>query len=86
MTEVVLMVTAESNGRSTIDDDDNDFWWFERSTLMDKDTAPPRLSIRYPGPQGLYYCSVGEEIHMGEGCERHAALLMTSIFKASTKR
>ncbi len=52
-----------SNGRATIDDDDNDFWFgFEQEYfIMDVETQLP-LGFPvggYPGPQGLYYCSVG---------------------------
>ena len=52
-----------SNGRATIDDDDDDFWFgFEQEYfIMDTDTDLP-LGFPpggYPGPQGLYYCSVG---------------------------
>jgi len=53
----------ESNGRATIDDDDNDFWFgFEQEYfLWDPETnLPPGFpSAGYPAPQGPYYCSVG---------------------------
>ncbi|MFN4315243.1 MAG: glutamine synthetase beta-grasp domain-containing protein [Chitinophagaceae bacterium] len=52
-----------SNGRATIDDDDNDFWFgFEQEYfLWDPATNKPLgfPSGGYPGPQGPYYCSVG---------------------------
>ena len=52
-----------SNGRATIDDDDDDFWFgFEQEYfLWDMDTQlPPGFPEQgYPRPQGPYYCSVG---------------------------
>ena len=54
----------ESNGRATIDDDDNDFWFgFEQEyflwdTAIDKPLGFPKEG--FPArPQGPYYCSVG---------------------------
>ena len=66
-----------SNGRATIDDDDNDFWFgFEQEYfIMDTKTQLP-LGFPvggYPGPQGMYYCSVGGKNTWGrELVERHA--------------
>ncbi|MCA9085033.1 MAG: glutamine synthetase beta-grasp domain-containing protein [Planctomycetaceae bacterium] len=53
----------ESNGRATIDDDDDDFWFgFEQEYfLWDPEHNLP-LGFPpggYPAPQGPYYCSVG---------------------------
>jgi glutamine synthetase len=52
-----------SNGRATIEDDDNDFWFgFEQEyVLVDTETDKPVGFPHggYPGPQGPYYCSVG---------------------------
>jgi glutamine synthetase len=52
-----------TNGRATIDDDDEDFWFgFEQEyTLWDPETQKPIgfPSSGYPAPQGPYYCSVG---------------------------
>ncbi len=53
----------ESNGRATIDDDDEDFWFgFEQEYfLWDPEHNLP-LGFPpggYPAPQGPYYCSVG---------------------------
>lgn len=52
-----------SNGRATIEDDDNDFWFgFEQEYfLWDTDTNKPLgfPSGGFPGPQGPYYCGVG---------------------------
>jgi glutamine synthetase len=67
----------ESNGRSEIDDDDNDFWFgFEQEYfIMDCDTQLP-LGFPiggYPGPQGMYYCSVGgKNTHGRDLVEEHA--------------
>lgn len=68
----------ESNSRATIDGDaDDDFWFgFEQEYfIMDTHTQLP-LGFPvggYPGPQGLYYCSVGgRNTHGRELVERHA--------------
>ena len=71
----------ESNGRATIDDDDNDFWFgFEQEYfIMDVDTQLP-LGFPlggYPGPQGLYYCSVGgKNTHGRHIVEEHADMCL----------
>ncbi|GJM13300.1 MAG: glutamine synthetase [Pseudohongiella sp.] len=58
-----------SNGRATIDDDDEDFWFgFEQEYfLWDlKTNLPPGFPPGgYPGPQGPYYCSVGAQNAFG---------------------
>ena len=65
MTEVLNAdgTAHESNGRATIDDTDDDFWFgFEQEYfLWDRATdAPPGFPPGgYPGPQGSYYCGVG---------------------------
>jgi len=72
----------ESNGRATIDDDDNDFWFgFEQEyTLWDLEHHTPLgfpASGYYPPPQGPYYCSVGAEFAVGrEIVERHLELCL----------
>ncbi len=52
-----------TNGRATIEDDDNDFWFgFEQEYfLWDPETSKPLGFPEggYPRPQGPYYCSVG---------------------------
>ena len=65
MTEVLNAdgTPHETNGRATIKDDDNDFWFgFEQEYfLWDPETNRP-LGFPlngYPEPQGPYYCSVG---------------------------
>ncbi|MDX1941914.1 MAG: glutamine synthetase beta-grasp domain-containing protein [Saprospiraceae bacterium] len=65
MTEVLNAdgTPHESNGRATIDDDDNDFWFgFEQEYFLwdlaiNKPLGFPESG--YPAPQGPYYCSVG---------------------------
>jgi glutamine synthetase len=65
MTEVLNAdgTAHESNGRATIDDDDEDFWFgFEQEYfLWDPETdLPPGFPHKgFPRPQGPYYCSVG---------------------------
>ena len=58
-----------SNGRSLIEDDDNDFWFgFEQEYfLWDVETDKPLgfPAGGYPGPQGPYYCSVGAKNAFG---------------------
>jgi glutamine synthetase len=52
-----------SNGRATIEDDDNDFWFgFEQEYFLWNPETNKPLGFPaggYPGPQGPYYCSVG---------------------------
>lgn len=65
MTEVLNAdgTAHESNGRATIKDDDNDFWFgFEQEYFIwdlsiNKPIGFPKEGE--PGPQGPYYCSVG---------------------------
>ncbi len=59
-----------TNGRATIDDDDNDFWFgFEQEYVfwdIDLNNALGFPSAGYfPAPQGPYYCSVGAEYIVG---------------------
>lgn len=66
-----------SNGRSAIDDDNDDFWFgFEQEYfIMDVATELPLGFPRggYPKPQGMYYCSVGGlNTHGRELVEEHA--------------
>lgn len=59
----------ESNGRATINDDDNDFWFgFEQEyVLQDPETGLPLgfPAGGFPRPQGPYYCSVGAQNSFG---------------------
>ncbi len=79
MTEVLNADSSphQSNARAQIDDDDNDFWFgFEQEYfIMDVETQLP-LGFPvggYPGPQGLYYCSVGgKNTHGRSLVEEHA--------------
>jgi len=71
----------DSNGRATIDDDDNDFWFgFEQEyTLWDTEHHTPLgfpASGYYPPPQGPYYCSVGAEY--AEMVEKHLDLCIAA--------
>ncbi|MBT8295902.1 MAG: glutamine synthetase beta-grasp domain-containing protein, partial [Gramella sp.] len=71
----------ETNSRATIDDEDDDFWFgFEQEYfIMDTKTQLP-LGFPvggYPGPQGMYYCSVGgRNTHGRKLVERHADLCL----------
>ncbi|MCY4263302.1 MAG: glutamine synthetase beta-grasp domain-containing protein [Gammaproteobacteria bacterium] len=83
MTEVLNADNSPhaSNGRATIDDDDNDFWFgFEQEYfLWDIETDLPAGFPRggYPGPQGPYYCSVGaNNAHGREVVEDHLDLCL----------
>ncbi|WP_338876312.1 glutamine synthetase beta-grasp domain-containing protein [Spirosoma sp. SC4-14] len=53
----------ESNGRATIEDDDNDFWFgFEQEYFLWSPVTNKPLGFPAegdPAPQGPYYCSVG---------------------------
>ena len=81
MTEVLNSdgTPHESNTRATINDDTNDFWFgFEQEYfIMNVETQLP-LGFPlggYPGPQGLYYCSVGgKNTHGRDFVEEHADL------------
>ena len=81
MTEVLNAdgTAHESNGRATINDDNNDFWFgFEQEYfIMDRKTKLPLGFPEggYPAPQGMYYCSVGGNNTFGRDLvEEHADL------------
>jgi len=83
MTEVLNAdgTPHESNGRATIDDDDDDFWFgFEQEYfLWDRETnLPPGFPEGgFPRPQGPYYCSVGANNTFGRDCvEDHLDLCL----------
>lgn len=70
-----------TNGRSTIQDDDEDFWFgFEQEyTIWNPETNKPIgfPAEGYPGPQGPYYCSVGSGKAVGrEVVEEHLELCL----------
>jgi len=81
MTEVLNSdgTPHETNGRATIDDDDNDFWFgFEQEYfLWDPETQLPLGFPEggFPAPQGPYYCGVGASSAYGrEIVEEHMDL------------
>jgi glutamine synthetase len=79
MTEVLNAdgTAHSSNGRATIDDDDNDFWFgFEQEYfLWDPETKLPLGFPKDQTPQGQFYCSVGAKNAFGrEMIERHVDL------------
>jgi glutamine synthetase len=81
MTEVLSAdgTPHATNGRATIDDDDNDFWFgFEQEYfLIDPATNLPLGFPHngYPAPQGPYYCGVGGNRAFGrEIVEEHLDL------------
>ena len=83
MTEVLNAdgTPHETNGRATIDDDDNDFWFgFEQEYfLWDPETDKPLgfPAEGNPPPQGPYYCSVGAKNAFGrEIVEEHLDALL----------
>lgn len=85
MTEVLNAdgTPHESNSRAKINDPDSDFWFgFEQEYfIMSKETQLP-LGFPvggYPGPQGMYYCSVGgKNTHGRAFVEEHADLCIAA--------
>jgi len=70
-----------SNGRATIEDDDDDFWFgFEQEYFLWDPTTnlPPGFPPGgYPPPQGPYYCSVGaRNAYMRDLIEEHLDLCL----------
>ncbi len=83
MTEVLSAdkTPHPSNGRATIEDDDNDFWFgFEQEYfLWDVHNNLPFgfPDSGFPSPQGPYYCSVGaKNTHGRELIEEHLDLCL----------
>ena len=72
-----------SNGRATIDDDDDDFWFgFEQEyTIIDPETNLPLGFPKggFPAPQGPYYTSVGTQNTFGrELVDEHLHLCLAA--------
>ena len=86
MTEVLSAdgTPHPSNSRATISADDNDDFWFgfeQEYFIMDvKTQLPLGFPIGgYPGPQGMYYCSVGGKNTWGRKfVEEHADLCIAA--------
>ena len=83
MTEVLNAdgTPHETNGRATIDDDNEDFWFgFEQEYFLnDPETGKPLgfPSNGYPAPQGPYYCGVGaDSAHGRRIVEEHLDLCL----------
>ena len=83
MTEVLNADNSPhaSNGRASIDDGDEDFWFgFEQEyCIWDNENDRPVgfPAEGYPGPQGPYYCSVGAGNAVGrEIVEEHLDLCL----------
>ncbi|MEQ8350828.1 MAG: glutamine synthetase beta-grasp domain-containing protein [Leptospiraceae bacterium] len=85
MTEVMNAdgTPHESNGRATIAEDDDEFWFgFEQEYFLwdtDHNRPPGFPPGGYPGPQGPYYCSVGADRAYGRPLvEEHLDLCIES--------
>ena len=91
MTEVLNAdgTPHESNGRATISDKTDDFWFgFEQEyVLQDPETGKPLgfPAEGYPAPQGPYYCSVGAKNSFGrEIVEEHLDICLDAGLKTCT--
>jgi glutamine synthetase len=68
-----------TNTRSKIKDDSDNYWFgYEQEYTLVKDARPLGFPVKgYPAPQGMYYCSVGDDYIAGRDIvEEHLDLCL----------